>query len=657
MAIMKMKRLRLIAMAEDRETILRTLQRMGCVEVSEAGVEPSEEGDASGRELLQHLRDKVSRLDASGLERAREERGEAERALATLKRYAPEKGKLLQPRPDLTEGELFDQGRARQALDGAQEVNEAERRMAAIHSEQSKLLAQKAALAPWLELDLPLETQSTHQIMIQLGTLPANRPFEEGEQAVQGAGELVQLTQISADRELRYCLLVCHTSQEEGALEALKALGWSRANLRDWTGTAAENTVRLDRELEELAKELAQLEEKLASMGHLRPQLQQLADLAQVESDREESRGRLLNTSQTFYLEGWVPEENWPQLEKALEKYPCAYEAADPVREEYPDVPVKLKNNWLTRPLSMVTDMYSLPAYGTVDPNPLMAPFFILFYGMMMADMGYGLLMMAVAWVVVKRAKPEGATMRHMFPLLGLCGVSTFIWGAVTGSFFGDFLTQMVALTTGGQFALPALFSPVDDALAVLVGSLVLGLAQIFTGMGISMYRKIKRGAVMEALCGEGAWYLVFLLAGVAALTGQIKACAIAIVVLLLLTQGYGKKGIVGKLVGIGGSLYNNITGYFSDILSYSRLMALMLAGAVVAQVFNTLGSITNFLPTFILISMIGNALNFALNLLGCYVHDMRLQCLEYFKYYYEDGGKPFRPLEFKTKYYHIVKE
>ena len=101
----------------------------------------------------------------SGLERAREERGEAERALATLKRYAPEKGKLLQPRPDLKEGELFDQGRARQALDGAQEVNEAERRMAAIHSEQSKLLAQKAALAPWLELDLPLETQSTHQIM------------------------------------------------------------------------------------------------------------------------------------------------------------------------------------------------------------------------------------------------------------------------------------------------------------------------------------------------------------------------------------------------------------------------------------------------------------------------------------------------------------
>ena len=138
--------------------------------------------------------------------------------------------------------------------------------------------------------------------------------------------------------------------------------------------------------------------------------------------------------------------------------------------------------------------------------------------------------------------------------------------------------------------------------------------------------------------------------------TGLVKPIVIAIIVLLVLTQSYGKKGIMGKLLGIGGSLYNNITGYFSDILSYSRLMALMLAGAVVAQVFNTLGAITNFVPTFILISIIGNALNFALNLLGCYVHDMRLQCLEYFKYYYEDGGKPFQPLELNTTYYEVVK-
>jgi V/A-type H+-transporting ATPase subunit I len=147
----------------------------------------------------------------------------------------------------------------------------------------------------------------------------------------------------------------------------------------------------------------------------------------------------------------------------------------------------------------------------------------------------------------------------------------------------------------------------------------------------------------------------VFILAGVAALTGLVKPCIIAIVVVLVLTQGYGQKGILGKLMGIGGSLYNNITGYFSDILSYSRLMALMLAGAVIAQVFNTLGALTGNVVTFLLISLVGNALNFALNLLGCYVHDLRLQCLEFFGRFYEDGGKPFEPIQIDTKYVDII--
>ena len=147
----------------------------------------------------------------------------------------------------------------------------------------------------------------------------------------------------------------------------------------------------------------------------------------------------------------------------------------------------------------------------------------------------------------------------------------------------------------------------------------------------------------------------MFILGGCAALTGKVKPFVIAIIVLLVLTQGYGKKGIGGKLMGIGGSLYNNITGYFSDILSYSRLMALMLAGAVIAQVFNTLGSITGNVVLFFLISMIGNALNMALNLLGCYVHDMRLQCLEFFGRFYEDGGKPFEPVKIDTEYVDVI--
>ena len=447
------------------------------------------------------------------------------------------------------------------------------------------------------------------------------------------------------------------TQKPQAVLDALKGFGWSRANLREWTGTARENMNRLNAEQVKLTKEEAALDEKLAEMGHLSSALKQLSDHSAAEVSREESRSRTLDTQQAFFLEGWVPADRWPELEGALEPFAVACEASDPAPEEYPNVPIQLKNNWFTRPLNMVTEMYSLPAYGTVDPNPLMAPFFIFFFGFMMADMGYGLLMMLASVIIMKKAKPDGPTMRHMIPLLGLCGISTFIMGALTGGFFGDLLPQLVRIfNPESTFALPALFSPLDDALTVLVGSLAIGLCQIFTGMAISMYRQIKRGEVMAALCNEGAWYLVFILGGVGAVTGKVKEALIAIVVLLVLTQGYGKKGIVGKAMGIFGSLYNNVTGYFSDILSYSRLMALMLAGAVIAQVFNTLGALTGNVVIYLIIAAVGNALNFALNLLGCYVHDMRLQCLEYFGRFYDDGGKPFTPLNVNSKYYNVVK-
>ena len=648
MAIVKMKRLRMVAMARDREELLRRLQHMGCVEIVQPEIDPDDP-------LLTSL----TRPETAGLAAANEEKTGAERALEVLKRYAPAKNGMLAPRPDVSEGELLSQTSAEQARLAAKKVNGLDRRLAVIRAEENKLLSQRAALEPWAPLDLPLETGSTDQVTVQLGTLPAGLPMGQAEGEVQSAGELAQLTEVSTDRDSHYCMLVCHASQSEGVLETLKALGWSRANLRDWTGTAAENLDRLDQEALALKNEAASIEENLSGMGELNAPLRKLSDLAAVNASREESRGRLLDTDQTFLLEGWVPEESWPALKQELDQYPCAAEAEDPAEEDYPKVPVRLKNNWFTKPLNMVTDMYSLPAYGTLDPNPLMAPFFILFYGMMMADMGYGLIMMIASVVVIKKAKPDGATMRYMMPLLGLCGVSTFLWGAATGGFFGDLIPQLLSIVKGGpveSYALPKLFDPLEKAVNVLVGALILGVLQIFTGMAVSMYKQIKAGETMAALCNEGAWFLVFILAGAGFALGQLVPGLIAAVVVLVITQSYGKKGVIGKAMGVFGSLYNGITGYFSDILSYSRLMALMLAGAVTAQVFNTLGAMTGNVVLFLIIAMVGNALNFALNILGCFVHDMRLQCLEYFGRFYEDGGKPFQPLDLNTKYYKVVK-
>ena len=648
MAIVKMKHLRLVAMAEDRESILRLLQHMGCVEVSEVSLE-----EADGA-LQAQLKDKLSHLDSQGLSRAREEQTQAERALGILKRNAPEKGSFLSPKPQVEEETLFREDTARAARSQMEEINSLDARLSAIHTEEGKLTAQRQTLAPWLALDLPLETSSTGQVVIQLGTLPAAVSLEQAQESLRSMGELAELSQVSADPQWRYCLFVCHNTQAQQALDALKDLGWSRANLREWTGTAAENDRRIADELTRLTQEREEIGKKLSEMGDARPAVQQLSDLAQVNASREESRGRLLNTSKTFLLEGWVPAESWPGLEQALSPYPCACEVEDPTQEEYPQVPVKLKNNPLTRPLNMVTEMYSLPAYGSLDPNPLMAPFFILFYGIMMADMGYGLLMFLIGSLVLWKKKPTG-TMGHLCGLLVLCGISTFIMGAITGGFFGDFLTQLAKLINpNSTFALPALFTPLEDTMMILVGAMCLGFVQILTGMAISFYKKLRDGQVMDAIWEEVTWWVVFAGGALAVLgiTNLVLIVGIVMVVAGPLITGTG----LGKITGIFGSLYNHITGYFGDILSYSRLMALMLAGSVIAQVFNTLGAIPGNIVVFILISFVGNALNFALNLLGCYVHDLRLQCLEYFGKFYQDGGKPFRPLDLNTKYYNIVK-
>ena len=656
MAIIKMKRLHLLALRSDREELLHTLQRLGCVEISEPpeadGRSDAPPGDWEGPPAALELRTP----DGSALDQAREEKQSAERALSVLARHGAKGRGMLTPRPQLTEEELFEPGACAAGTQAVEAVLRKDREAALLQTEQGKLTAQKAALAPWLSLDLPLESGSTREMLVQFGTLTAARPLEEAQRAVEGASELAQLIQASAGREVRYCLLVCHKSAQEAVLEALRDFGWSKVPLSGWTGTARENDARLDRELSENAARLRQTEEELAGMAGLAEDIRRASDRASVRIDREESRARLRDTEQTFLLQGWIPAERWEETERKLSAYPCAWQVEDPAEEDYPQVPVSLKNNWLTRPLNMVTEMYSLPAYGTVDPNPLMAPFFILFYGVMMADMGYGLLMMLASVVVLTKARPQKG-MHDFFALLGLCGVSTFLMGALTGGFFGDFIPQLLKLLDPESTFVwfwPPLFTPLDNTLQILVGSMALGVVQIVTGMAVSFVQKIRNGKWMDAVWEEGTWWLVFAGIALAALgtTNLVLYAGAAMVLAGPLITGKG----FGKLTGIFGSLYNHVTGYFGDILSYSRLMALMLAGSVIAQVFNTLGAIPGNVVIFVVISMVGNALNFALNLLGCYVHDLRLQCLEYFGKFYEDGGKPFRPLDLNTKYYNVVK-
>ncbi len=649
MSIVKMKHIRLFGMAADRETLLRQLQHLGCVEISEPTDKLADPDWAA-----------LTRVDDAGLARVKADAALLNAALNTLKGIGKEKGGLLQARPEVTEGQLFDEGLRASAMEAAQAVNAQEKRISAIQNEQGKLRAQKAALTPWLELDIPLETTGTREVSATFGAVMSTVALDTVKQALEEATELVEVIPAGKDREFQYVLILCHRSAEETAFETLKKFGFSRSSLRGWTGSARENTDRLEGELRRLEGELAEAKGAIAALVPHREDIKLCIDRMTQEIQREEYKGRLLQSQATIFFEGWVPAENLPALEKVLGQYPAAWEANDPAPEEYPQVPIKLKNNKLTRPLNMVTNMYVLPAYDGVDPNPLMAPFFIFFFGLMMADMGYGILMVAAALVVIYKMKPKDG-MADFAGLLLLCGISTFLMGALTGGFFGDFIPQLAKIINpASTLALPALFTPLNDTLAILIGSLVLGLIQIITGMIISVVRKVQTGDVADAIWSEVTWWIILGGAALAILgigsVGGYPVVLIVGLVMLVIGSTRNAKGF-GKLTALIGAVYNGATGFFSDILSYARLMALMLAGSVIAQVFNTLGSVTGNVVGFVIISFIGNMLNFALNLLGCYVHDLRLQCLEFFGRFYKEGGKPFRPLFIHTKYVDIKEE
>ena len=631
-----MKHLRLLGMESEREALLKAMQDMECVEIS--SIDGSEEALKSG----------FAKPDDKALMSAQEASRAYRTALASLDRFAPEKKGMFRKRQGVSRAAFFSAESEENARTAAETINKDTRRLGEIESERTKNEALRATLAPWLTVDAPLGG-ADGALAVFFGTAGLNVTDDALKALADSLDGLLTWQQASSDRSLRYLLVMCHGSVKERALSALRDLGFSTVSFRGMTGTAKENDKALAENLATLEKERQEIEQRIAGLGGKREALLEASDRAAIALRREEAKSRLVGTDKVFLLEGWLPADRCAEIEKTLKPFTCAIETREPTEDEYPQVPVQLKNNKLTQPLNMVTEMYSLPAYGTLDPNPLMAPFFILFYGIMMADMGYGLLMMIASVIISKKYRPKG-TSGELFSLLGLCGISTFIMGALTGGFFGDFLTQLVAIVSPGTvFALPKLFNPLDDLTMILIGSMALGMVQIVTGMAISLIEKCKRKKFLDAFFEEITWWIVFI--GIALLAlgkgAAVLYVGCALVLLGPIVQGKGW----GKLTGVFGSLYNHVTGYFGDILSYTRLMALMLAGSVIAQVFNMLAAMPGNVIAFIIISMLGNAMNFGLNLLGCYVHDLRLQCLEFFNKFYVDGGKPFRPMTLDTEY------
>ena len=648
MAIMKMKKLRLMAVRSRKDELLRELIRHGCVEFSEL------EDQIQGSDVESILSRESS--DAATL---KSQLTSLNHAIALLDTYAPKKGKLLSAKPELEDLAFLDDTGLSGALKFAGAIEGYDARIKRISAEESRQRGIIDSLQPWLGLDLPLNTEGTERCGVLMGTIPVKMELSAVQAALSQVDEESELFQVNEDKRDRYVLLVAMKETIPAMQECLRGFGFTASALGSMKGTARECLSAAEEALKELASEKEACAQSIVAEAVRRDELKLAADRVSTKIALAEADEKLYGTASTVVMEGWIPEEKEQELIKVFDDFGCAYETLTPTEEEYPEVPVKLKNNKVTNGLNMVTEMYSLPAYGSLDPNPLMAPFFILFYGLMMADMGYGLLMVIAALVAMKKIKPRKGSLSFC-QLLLWGGISTFVCGALTGGFFGDALVKIGQILgkPAGWGELPALFSPMTDSMMVLIGAMVLGLVHLNTGMVINFVKKTKRGQLADAIWEEGALWVT--LVGIILFVlkiGNVSGVPVVLVIGLLMVFYGGSRSAkgLGKLLSIFTTLYNTATGWFGDILSYSRIMALMLAGSVIATVFNTIGAIANSFWLFIPVFLIGHALNFALNLLGCYVHDLRLQCLEYFGKFYEDGGRPFKPLEVTTKYYNVA--
>ncbi|MCI9444130.1 MAG: V-type ATP synthase subunit I [Oscillospiraceae bacterium] len=647
MAITKMKRLRLIAMNQDRDGLLKSLLHAGCVEISEPEAYLEDEEWSA-----------LLKRGSGDLSEAKALQTELKQAVDVLAKYAPQKSGMFAARDEIRERDLMDRKTLDKTLETARKVNGHAKSMGQLAARVTRLQADQMALRPWESCSLPLEQKGTRTVRILLGAAPNTVDFHAMTGAVTEAAECVEITKLSEDREQQYLEVLVHKDQEQSALEALRSCGFTFSQLKELTGTASENIKRLDEEIRQTQRQMDQELEGVKSLASARKELEVCIDRVEQDLSTEGVKERLLTDGSILYLDGWLPAEDAGKLEKALKGFDCAWELTEPDPEDYPNVPIKLKNNKLTRCMNTVTEMYSLPAYDGVDPNPLMAPFFIVFFGVMLADMGYGLLMMLGTQFMLRKTKPKNPNFMELF---FWCGVSTFIVGALTGGFFGDFIPQLLKIINpASTFEMPALFTPLNDTMPIMIGSLVMGVIQIFTGMTVSVVKKCQEGQFIDALFSEITWWII--LAGVALAIfgiGTVAGVPVVLVIgiLMLVFGGTRNAKGFGKVTCLVGLVYNGVTGYFSDTLSYIRIMALMLSGSVIASVFNTLGATFGNVILFVIISMVGNALNLALNLLGCYVHDLRLQCLEFFGRFYKEGGKPYQPLAINTKYVDVIKE
>ena len=656
MAIVEMSKLSVICLNSRKKKFIKELMDLGVVEISKP-MSGSEENVIPEGTFLANNSAEVSHLDAQIAAYGA--------AIDILDSYYDGKKSLFNTRKEVTEEDFIRNVEQNESYvkEIAEKISVLQKKTNDNKAEINRLSILIKGLEPWRDFDLPLENTGTKTSTIFTGVVPIKTNTDNLLNAVLEEAPSAVIQKVSSDKIQNYLCFICLKEEKPKVLETLRQFSFTSVVLNDNSGTAAEaiskyekTTARLNEEIELSVSELKELSKDIEKIEYIYDDLL-------IKRDRAKAVGDFINTKKVFCFDGWLPVDSIEKVKQVLDKNECYYEISEPIKNE--ETPIMLKNNKFASPFEAVTVMYSMPLATEVDPTPIMAPFYFLFFGLMLSDAAYGIILSLACFALLKKFKLEG-TMKKMVTMFFWCGISTFFWGALFGGWFGDAVAVFSKTFLGREIVInPIWIDPLQEPMTLLIFSLILGAIHMFVGMGMQAYMLIKNGKALDALFDVGLWYMLLIglvLFGVGsmitpALSSVGKWMALIGAVGIVVTGGRNKKGF-GKITGGFGSLYG-ITNYLSDVLSYSRLLALGLATGVVAKVVNILGSLAGSgvvgIIVFIAVFLFGTVFNLAINALGAYVHSCRLQYVEFFGKFYTGGGKPFEPFVGKTKFVKIV--
>ena len=640
----------LLAHRGSQGSVLEVLESLGAVELMVSG-ESSGEPDPAHQSAAERVKN----------------------ALLTVQRYNPSnKGLLASFLPDkipLSKGEFsrmatFDE----QLISGIEGVG---REYEAVTQEIHKHHQRLRDLTNWLGLKFAwIAPNALAPWSLILGSWPAGQNADItnlAKKTPRGAELIIG----SEDEREVFGAIVLHGSEREAFLKMAGEYDFELEDLT-WGDSPRQEVDKINLELTQLRIKHHELHGRLVDFGRSERRLKVLLDHLTSRAAVAQELTKLTNTQSTFGLKGWAPKRLFGVLSERITKVTHALELKQesPLEGEVP--PVILRNNGLIRPFESVTRIYGLPRSDEPDPTPWLAPFFAIFFGLALTDAGYGLVLLILIPILKKVLKISGEA--PLMKVLFMGGLTTTVMGALFGTWFGIVAPDLPEfLGPVKTFLTPLLLiDPSKEPVNFLLLMFALGFIHLLVGLLVKLWWRCKNGQWLDALLDQGAWLLALLaiatwilsLAGLGLPSGVAVNLVYAGVLALLLTQGRAAKNIFTK--GLGGllSLYGFI-GYLSDILSYSRLLALGLATGIVGLVVNLIASIfRDMIPVpglnwlvFALVFIGGHTFNIAINALGGFIHSSRLQFVEFFPKFMEGGGRALRPLRPKYQYVEITDE